>query len=117
MSYTALEDIFNFEEFYYEVLFEEVNTNFWERLFTRKETKNVYYIRQVHKIYPKDITLLCEDKTPGSLGYSFENNCRRYWTILYFDNPNDPQNLLTKMKYRNELKSDNVIFSSKNLHK
>ena len=37
--------MFDFSEYVYEVAFDEVDTNFWERLFVGKEKKMRFYIR------------------------------------------------------------------------
>jgi hypothetical protein len=44
-----LEQQFDFNCYFYEIALEEIGTPFWERLFTKKSTKNVFYIRRKKK--------------------------------------------------------------------
>ena len=122
MTYRPLEQQFDFYTHFYEIAFEIVETGFWEHLFTRKSTKNKFYIRRVPKGYSgpsisEDI--LFEDLTPDSWGYHFfrvdYKNRFSYWTVKYWDNSTEPERLLTNMMNKLKPSQDNVVFSTKDL--
>jgi hypothetical protein len=114
MTYQPLENAFNFSKYHYEVAFEIVETGFFEKLFTKKRTKNKYYIRQSGRGREH---ILYVDNTAGSFGYRFieMGTAADYWTLVYFNNPTEPQELLTKMVYINKPNNDNVVFSTREL--
>lgn len=113
---------FDFQKYTYQVLFESQKTNFLRQFFTGKDTKQVYYIRRIEnsKYIECGPEILSKD---GDLGYYFK--CLRYranyWKTVYWNNPSDPQELITRMMSKficssgtgND--SDYVIFSSSDL--
>lgn len=122
MTYHPLETRFDFDRYHYEIAFVVVDTGFWKHLFTRKSTKNKFYIRRVSKGYngpPIAEDVLYEDLTQGSYGYSFYRvdyeSRANYWTIKYWDNSTEPERLLINLMNKLQPSQDNVVFSTKDL--
>lgn len=120
MTYYHLEDQFDFDKYKYEIVFEEVETSFWERLFSyfRKETKLIYYIRRVWRELPsRSEQVLHKDMDNYSLGYKFgeRGNLALYFKVCYYNDISEPQKLLQKIKYRVKPSQDNVVLSSDDL--
>lgn len=120
MSYASLESQFDFNRYIYQVAFEEVDCSFWEELFSRKETKLIYYIRRVskHNNYtsePEEV--LHKDMDNYSIGFKFGKRgfLAYYFKVFYYDDISEPQRLLQKLKYRDILTVDNVVLSSEDL--
>jgi len=108
--------IFDFSQFVYEVIFDEVDTNFWERLFTGKEKKMRFYIRQMHKVKRPynsfyDNVLLHYCKLLKQ--YEFPITDSMYNKPVYWNNSTEPSEIITRAKYSNS--PDIVVFSSKDL--
>ena len=120
MTYYHLEDQFDFDKYKYEIAFEEVETSFWERLFSysRKETKLIYYIRRVWRELPSHPEqVLHKDEEFHSVGYKFgeRGTLAYYFKVCYYDDISEPQKLLQKIKYREIPSLDNVVLSSDDL--
>lgn len=118
---------FNFQKYTYQVLFELRKTGFWERVFTGKDLKQVYYIRRIQKsdYVEHEPEILSKDIPPLWLGYQFKNLKHRMkglWETVYWNNPSEPQELITRMMSKfdgsSEIESDNdyVIFSTSDLN-
>ena len=117
-----LENQFDFYCYFYEIALEEIETNFWERLFTGKSTKNVFYIRRKRKHYiAKDAPgeVLYYDYTPGSLGYSFftvtDAKINSQWSIKYYETSTEAEKLLMNLMNKHKPSNDNVVFSTEDL--
>jgi hypothetical protein len=106
MSY---QPIFNFDRNDYEVAFEIIETGFIERLFTRKATKNKYYIRVAGKS-PESV--LC--KYTDEDRYEFDVD-RSWLEPVYFKDPTEPQQLLSNSYNKKFPNTYNVVFSTKDL--
>lgn len=122
MTYHPLETRFDFDRYHYEIAFVVVDTGFWKHLFTRKSTKNKFYIRRVSKGYngpPIAEDVLYEDLTQDSYGYSFYRvdyeSRSSFWTIKYWDNSTEPERLLINLMNKLQPSQDNVVFSTKDL--
>jgi hypothetical protein len=122
MTYHPLEQQFDFNTHFYEIAFEVVETGFWEHLFSRKSTKNKFYIRRVPKGYrgpSNSEDILFEDITADSWGYKFfridYESRGSYWTVKCWDNSTEPERLLTNMMNKLIQSQDNVVFSTKDL--
>jgi hypothetical protein len=117
-----LKEQFDFNCYFYEIALEEIETNFWERLFTKKSTKNIFYIRRKKKHYaikdsPEEV--LYYDYPSGSLGYRFFavtgetiNPC---WTIEYYETSTEAEKLLINLMSKHNPSKDNVVFSTGDL--
>jgi hypothetical protein len=108
--------IFDFSEYVYEVIFEQVDANFWEKLFTGKEKKMRFYIRQMHKVKRPynslyDNVLLHYCKLLKQ--YEFPITDIGFNNPVYWDNLTVPSEIITRAKYGNS--PDTVVFSSKDL--
>jgi hypothetical protein len=108
--------IFDFSEYVYEVAFDEVDTNFWERLFVGKEKKMRFYIRQIHKVkrpyksvYDNVLLQYCKLLKQ----YEFPITASTFNKIVYWDNLTEPSEIITRAKCGNS--PDTVVFSSKDL--
>jgi hypothetical protein len=95
----------------YEVAFHILKTNFIERLLTRKRTKNKYYIRIAGE---SPELILCKSKYANE--YIFRKDRDTFGTnILYFEDPTEPQELLSNLYNNRYPNADNVLFSTKDL--
>jgi len=109
---------FDFELFDYEVAFEFRDTSFFGRLLGRKKEHLVYYIRLCSKCSEgsnKELVLSRRrDSYTHELEYQFEprGNESWGWRTLFWNNPQDPENLLTRAYMRHKPSKDNVIFST-----
>jgi hypothetical protein len=109
--------IFDFSEYVYDVIFEQVDTNFLERLFMGKEQKMRYYIRYQRRTpfsrQNEEILHYCtfgKRYLFASLG--FYSNLKK---PVYWDNSTEPERLLTNMMSKLIQSQDNVVFSTKDL--
>lgn len=108
-----LESLFNFSQYTYSVCFEEVDSDWLSRLFGGKKTHLLYYIRRndVEKGHTKNSILHYYSNIKL---YSFvavgSNSTIRYWKTS-----TEPEDLLTRLKYKVTDTNDNVIFSTKDL--
>lgn len=93
---------FNFQSFTYEVIFIAKETNWFERLCGEKETKLLYTIRE---------------RRIGGVGYLRLNSLLFISSApeVFWDNPTDPERIITQAKIIKSSSSDNVLFTSKDL--
>lgn len=94
---------FNFSLYTYEVIFQEVDTNWWERWLTGRHVKLKYTIRE----------------RGGSKTYYLSYDGRfmnSQEPQIWWDNPTEPQNEIIRAKLFLNPSSDNVVFSSKDLN-
>ena len=93
---------FNFGLYTYEVIFIEKETNWFERLWGEKETKLLYTIRE---------------RGIGGVGYLGQHTLSFVLSSpeVFWDNPTDPERIITQAKIIQSSSSDNVLFSSKDL--
>ena len=108
--------IFDFSEYVYEVIFEQVDANFWERLFSGKEKRMRFYIRRMYKVkrpynslYDNVLLHYCKI----SKQYEFPITDSMYNKLVCWDNSTEPSEIITRAKCGNT--PDTVVFSSKDL--
>jgi hypothetical protein len=114
---------FNFDRYNYEVAFEFRDSGFLRRLFTRKSDYLVYYIRRDRKLKVKEQ----DGEKILSSKYSLEY-LERYVSFasrgdlsyneykpIYWNNPSEPQEFLTRVHMKLKPSQDNVIFSTSSL--
>lgn len=108
--------IFDFSEYVYDVIFEQVDANFLEKLFTGKEKKMRFYIRQLQKVkrsydscYNNKLLHYCKLFNI----YEFPISDSSFKKLVYWNNATEPAEIITQAKYGNS--PDNVVFSSKDL--
>jgi hypothetical protein len=115
-----LENQFDFYCYFYEIALEEIETDFWERLFTRKSTKNVFYIRRKRKHYR------VKDAHEEVLYFAFSSNTLRYcfvkpgdhcswWFVKYYETSTEAEKLLMNLMNKHTPSNDNVVFSTEDL--
>lgn len=108
--------IFNFSEYVYDVIFEQVDTNFLEKLFTGKEKKMRFYIRRLEKVkrpYNSYYNNKLLHYSKLFKEYEFPITDSMYKKLVYWDNATEPTEIITQAKYSNS--PDNVVFSSEDL--
>jgi len=115
-----LENQFDFYCYFYEIALEEIETNFWERLFTGKSTKNVFYIRRKKKHYaikdgPEEV--LYFSFSSGTLHYGFvkPGDHLKWLFIKYFETSTEAEKLLMNLMNKRKPSNDNVVFSTEDL--
>jgi hypothetical protein len=114
---------FDFDLYDYEVAFEFRDSGFLRRLFTRKSDYLVYYIRRDRKLKVKEQ----DGEKILSSKYSLEY-LERYVSFasrgdlsyneykpIYWNNPSEPQEFLTRVHMKLKPSQDNVIFSTSSL--
>jgi hypothetical protein len=113
-----LENQFDFYCYFYEIALEEIETNFWERLFTGKSTKNVFYIRRKRKHYrvkdaPEEVLYFAN----SPLRYVFSTSLVRcsWWHIKYYETSTEAEKLLMNLMNKRKPSNDNVVFSTEDL--
>jgi hypothetical protein len=113
-----LENQFDFYCYFYEIALEEIETNFWERLFTGKSTKNVFYIRRKKKHYaikdgPEEVLYFAN----SPLRYAFSTSLDRclWWSIEYYETSAEAEKLLMNLMNKRKPSNDNVVFSTEDL--
>ena len=112
---------FDFDRFNYEVAFEYRDSGFLRRLLTRKSDYLVYYIRRDRKLktgnqYGEEIL---------SSHYTLEYFARYVSFVtrgeegeykpIYWNNPTEPQEFLTRVYMKLRPSQDNVTFSTASL--
>ena len=115
-----LEGQFDFKRYFYEIALVEIETNFWERLFTKKSTKNIFYIRRRRKQYAiKDSPEEVLYYTNNPLRYTFSASnspfLANWWSIEYYETSTEAENLLIKLMNKHKPSKDNVVFSTEDL--
>jgi hypothetical protein len=113
-----LEDQFDFDYYFYEIALEEIETNFWERLFTGKSTKIVFYIRRKKKHYaikdgPEEVLYLTSDPL-CCIFSTFLDRCS-WWHIKYYETSTEAEKLLMNLMNKRKPSNDNVVFSTEDL--
>jgi hypothetical protein len=113
-----LENQFDFDYYFYEIALEEIETNFWGRLFTGKSTKNVFYIRRKRKHYmakdaPEEVLYFAN----SPLRYAFSTSRGRceWWSIEYYETSTEAEELLMNLMNKRKPSNDNVVFSTEDL--
>jgi hypothetical protein len=114
---------FDFDRYNYEVAFEFRDSGFLRRLFTRKSDYLVYYIRRDRKLKVKEQ----DGEEILSSVYSLES-LERYVSFtsrgdlsyikykpIYWNNPTEPQEFLTRVYMKLKPCQDNVTFSTSSL--
>ena len=115
---------FDFDRFNYEVAFEFRDSGFLRRLLTRKSDYLVYYIRRDRKLKTKNQDRQDGEEILSSL-YILEN-LERYVSFvtrgeegdykpIYWNNPTEPQEFLTRVYMKLKPSQDNVTFSTASL--
>jgi hypothetical protein len=111
---------FDFDCYNYEVAFEFRDSGFLRRLFTRKSDYLVYYIRRDRKLKVREQD---EEKilsSKYSLEYleryvSFTSRGHNEYKPIYWNNPTEPQEFLTRVYMKLKPSQDNVTFSTSSL--
>jgi hypothetical protein len=116
---------FNFDRYNYEVAFEFRDSGFLRRLFTRKSDYLVYYIRRDRKLKVREQD--GEEILSSYFNFNFEI-LERYvrfhsrgdliyneYKPIYWNNPTEPQEFLTRVYMKLKPSQDNVIFSTASL--
>jgi hypothetical protein len=114
---------FDFDPFNYEVAFEFLDSGFLRRLFTRKSDYLVYYIRRDRKSRTED-----QNGEEILSSYFHLEYLERYVSFtsrgdsgyikykpIYWNNPTEPQEFLTRVYMKLKPSQDNVTFSTASL--
>jgi hypothetical protein len=110
---------FDFDRYNYEVAFEFRDSGFLRRLFTRKSDYLVYYIRRDRKlkVREQDGEEILSSKNWGYHERYFMFTSRGYneYKPIYWNNPTEPQEFLTRVYMKLKPSQDNVTFSTSSL--
>jgi len=114
---------FDFDRYNYEVAFEFRDSGFLRRLFTRKSDYLAYYIRRDRKLKVRE-----QDGEEILSSYFQSGYLERYVSFrsrgdlsyneykpIYWNNPTEPQEFLTRVYMKLKPSQDNVIFSTSSL--
>lgn len=111
---------FDFDRYNYEVAFEFRDSGFLRRLFTRKSDYLVYYIRRDLKSRTKDRDgekilsgRYCLEYLERHV--SFASRGHNEYKPIYWNNPTEPQEFLTRVYMKLKPSQDNVTFSTSSL--
>ena len=115
---------FDFDRFNYEVAFEFRDSRFLRRLLTRKSDYLVYYIRRDRKL--KTGNQYGQDGEKILSSYYALEYLERYFSFssrgklseykpIYWNNPTEPQEFLTRVYMKLKPNQDNVTFSTASL--
>lgn len=109
---------FWFEKYDYEVAFEFRTSSLLSRIFRHKEEHLVYYIRRNLKSADKPMKeeILSWRRSEFDffdISYGFWQ--RGYTKPIYWHNPTDAENFLTRLYLKLKPSSDNVVFSTASL--
>jgi hypothetical protein len=112
---------FDFDRYNYVVAFEFRNSGFLRRLLTRKSDHLLYYIRRECKLkFQKQDgeEILSRYYYIENLKrcVSFQSRNRNNYKPLYWNNPTEPQEFLTRTYMKLKPSQDNVIFSTTSLN-
>jgi len=112
---------FDFDRYNYVVAFEFRNSGFLSRLLTRKSDHLLYYIRRECKLKSQK-----QDGEEILSSYYYLEDLERYVSFvyrgegyykpLYWNNPTEPQEFLTRTYMKLKPSQDNVIFSTTSLN-
>jgi hypothetical protein len=112
---------FDFDRYNYVVAFEFRNSGFLRRLLTRKSDHLLYYIRRECKLKPQN-----QDGEEILSSYFYLENLERWFCFLsrgdasykplYWNNPTEPQEFLTRLYMKLKPSQDNVTFSTASLN-
>ncbi len=111
---------FDFDRYNYEVAFEFRDSGFLRRLLTRKSDSLLYYIRRnpklksheqdVEEILSSYFTLEYLERYVSFLSREEDN-----YKPVYWNNPTEPQEFLTRVYMKLKPSDDNVTFSTASL--
>jgi hypothetical protein len=115
-----LENQFDFYCYFYEIALEEIETDFWERLFTRKSTKNVFYIRRKRKHYrvkdaPEEVLYFSSSNNPPYYCFVKPGYHCSWWFVKYYETSTEAEKLLMNLMNKRKPSNDNVVFSTEDL--
>lgn len=109
--------LFDFDKWTYNVLREDVENNFLEKMFLMKNYRTRYWITAVRKgpyVEKRYMEILCHYKTPYGCLYRFLPSERVYYPIKYWSNPQEPTELLYRLRAKLDVESfpESLVFSS-----
>lgn len=111
---------FHFDRYNYEVAFEFCDSGFFRRVLTRKSDYLVYYIRRDRKLKTENQDGEEILSSYYSLEYleryvSFSSRGDGKYKPIYWNNPTEPQEFLTRVYMKLKPSQDNVTFSTASL--
>lgn len=111
---------FDFDRYNYEVSFEFRDSGFLRRLLTRKSDYLLYYIRRSPKLKTQEQDgekILSSYYTLESLErwFCFLSRGDASYKPIYWNNPSEPQEFLTRVYMKLKPSDDNVTFSTASL--
>ena len=111
-------DLFNFDKWTYNVLREDVENNFFQKIFTFKKYRTRYWIAAVRKGYyleKRDLEILCH-RSYDSTQFYFEpaKFIRSYDKIKYWNNSQEPMDIIQHLRAKLDVEAlpENLVFSS-----
>lgn len=115
-----LEEQFDFNCYFYDIALEEIETNFWERLITKKSTKNIFYIRRRRKHYaikdsPEEVLYYADSPLRYTFSASNAPFLGNWWFIKYYETSTEAEELLINLMNKHKPSKDNVIFYTEDL--
>jgi hypothetical protein len=112
-------DLFDFDNWTYNILREDVKNNFFQEIFTFKKYRTRYWIAAVRKgpyVKKRDMKILCyEIYVPGQFCFNSPNWISSgYYKIKYWNNSQEPMDIIRHLRAKLDVKAlpENLVFSS-----
>lgn len=118
-------ELFDFDKYTYEVLFTKVEKNWITKFLSRKSYYTLYYIRRVRKhkfkyqekdcLYKADPDFLVQGSKSKRYTFTPKVNVCSLFRVVYWDNFQEPSELITRSKMSASGDNPYVVFSSNDL--
>lgn len=111
-------DLFDFDNWTYNILREDVENNFFQEIFTFKKYRTRYWISAVRKgpyVEKRIMKILCS-KSYDSTQFFFEfpDKITSYENIKYWNNSQEPMDIIRHLRAKLDVEAlpENLVFSS-----
>ena len=113
-------DLFDFDEWTYNILREDVENNFFQKIFTFKKYRTRYWIAAVRKgpyVERRDMEILCYYPMFGGKEFCFyptRSLSGGYYNIKYWNNCQEPMDIIQHLRAKLDVEAlpENLVFSS-----
>ena len=111
-------NLFDFDEWTYNILREDVENNFFQKIFTFKKYRTRYWIAAVSKgpyVEKRDMQILCyKSYNHGQFYFRSPNWISSYDKIKYWNNSQEPMDIIRHLRAKLDVEAlpENLVFSS-----
>ena len=124
-------DLFAFDKWTYNILREDVENNFFQKIFTFKKYRTRYWISEVSKgpyVEKRDMCILCyyDDEFYSNYGLNKKEFCfystsylpnSSVYKIKYWNNSQEPMDIIRHLRAKLDVEAlpENLVFSSEDI--